>query len=158
MSQKSNPGTLKQEFADLTHGLTTSPPGGQASLVVAGTPALVTALVSELVGYAAAYQAVDDAEEKYKIALAARDAIEEQAVTRRKQIRAAVKGVLGSANPALLKFGMTPDKPRHALSAAEVTEMVAKAKATRLARHTMGKKQKLAIKGQVPPASPPKAG
>ena len=36
-----------------------------------------------------------------------------------------------------------------------MVERVTKAKATRLARHTLGPKQKKAIKGQWPPASEP---
>jgi hypothetical protein len=159
MSQQNNPGTLKQEFLDLIEGLTTSPPGGQTSLVVGGTSATVSDLIVELNGYAAAYKAVDDADDAHKTALAVRSAIKPQAVTRRKQIRAAIKGVLGRANPALSKFGMTPDKPRQPLTVEEESLKVAKAKATRAARHTMGKKQKEAIKGEVPPPpAPPKGG
>lgn len=159
MTKQINPGTLKQEFIDLGSGLTTSPPGGQASLVVGGKLTAVSALIDELDDYAAAYKAVEAAEEAHKVALAAREALEAHAMVRRTQIRAAIKGALGGWNPALLKYGMTPDKPPHALSAAELTLKVARAKATRAARHTMGKKQKEAIKGQVPPpASPAKTG
>ncbi|HEY4014171.1 MAG TPA: hypothetical protein VGM06_12590 [Polyangiaceae bacterium] len=51
---------------------------------------------------------------------------------------------------ALADFGMTPRKPRVVTPEEKVTA-AAKAKATRAARHTMGKKQKAAIKGALPP-------
>ena len=56
---------------------------------------------------------------------------------------------------ALETVGVTPNKTPAPLTPEQEVAKVAKAKATRAARHTMGKNQKAAIKGQVPP---PKTG
>ncbi len=50
---------------------------------------------------------------------------------------------------ALARFGLTPRKPRVVSPDTQVAA-AAKARATRAARHTMGKKQKAEIKGAVP--------
>jgi hypothetical protein len=52
-------------------------------------------------------------------------------------------------------YGLTPDREHRPLTVEEEALKVAKAKATRAARHTMGKRQKEAIKGQVPPKPAP---
>ena len=155
MPHPESPGIIKQEMRALSHGLTTSPPAGQTSLIVDGKSEPVTDLVSEINGYVAVYQAVDDAEEKYREALAARAKIEEKVKARRKVIRAAIKGAMGGDNQKLGRYGMSPDKSPEPLHVEELTHKVAQARATRIARHTMGKKQKLAIKGVVPPTASP---
>jgi sulfite reductase beta subunit-like hemoprotein len=53
----------------------------------------------------------------------------------------------------LADFGLTPRKPR-VVTPEEKVAAAAKAKATRAARHTMGKKQKAGITGTVAPTSP----
>jgi hypothetical protein len=53
----------------------------------------------------------------------------------------------------LADFGLTGRKPR-VLTPEEKVAVAAKAKATREARHTMGKNQKAAIKGTVAPTAP----
>jgi hypothetical protein len=53
----------------------------------------------------------------------------------------------------LAQFGLTPRKP-HVVSPDKKVAAAAKAKATRAARHTMGKKQKASIKGTVEPTVP----
>jgi hypothetical protein len=50
----------------------------------------------------------------------------------------------------LADFGISPRKTRKVLLSTEKADAVAKAKATRKARHTMGKKEKLKIKGDSP--------
>lgn len=158
MSQKSNPSTVKADLEGLIKGLTKGPPGGHSELVVGGQNLVIADLVTELQGHAAKYDAVDETEKQYKKALADRDAIEDKAVTRCQQVRAAIKGALGATNPALADYEIAPHKPRRALTTDEEAAKVAKAKATRAARHTMGKRQKEAIKGQVPPAGSPPNG
>jgi len=54
---------------------------------------------------------------------------------------------------ALADFGLTARKPR-VLTPEQKTAAAAKAKATRAARHTLGTKQKAAIKGTVPTTTP----
>ena len=53
----------------------------------------------------------------------------------------------------LADFGLTPRKPR-VVSPESRVAAAAKAKATRAARHTLGKKQKAGIKGTVAPTAP----
>lgn len=149
------PGTLLHSFDDLITGLEKKPPGGQTSLVVHGTSITVTDLVIELKGYAGAYRAVEDTNTEYQRALAARDAVEVQAKGRHDAVRAAIKGALGKSNPDLPIYGLTPDREHRPLTVEEEALKVAKAKATRAARHTMGKRQKEAVKGQVPPKPTP---
>ena len=149
------PGTMRNHFDDLITGLESKPPGGQTSLVVQGTSITVVNLVIELKGYAAAYRAVEDTNTEYQRALAARDAIEAQAKGRHDAVRAAIKGALGKSNPDLPIYGLTPDREARPLTVEEEALKVAKAKATRAARHTMGKRQKEAVKGQVPPKPTP---
>jgi hypothetical protein len=49
----------------------------------------------------------------------------------------------------LADYGIAPRKPRAALTSEELYEAVEKSKATRRARHTMGKRQREEIKGTV---------
>jgi hypothetical protein len=150
-SQNITPGALLRHFQGLASGLASQPPGGQTSLLLEGTSVPVPELVTEFQAYAATYQAVEDADTAYRKALAARAAIEAQAKRRRDAARAALKGALGKTNPALTAYGITPDREHRPLTVEEEALKVARAKATRAARHTMGKKQKLAIKGEVAP-------
>jgi hypothetical protein len=54
----------------------------------------------------------------------------------------------------LADFGITPPKARTPLSADQKAAAVAKRKATRAIRHTLGPKQKKNIKGTVPATAP----
>ena len=152
MSTNVTPGSLLKNFNDLAAGLASNPPGGQASIVIEGQSVSVATLVTELHGYALAYQAALEAEQAYKKALTAREAIASVAQGRRDAIRASIKGTLGRMNPELETYGISPDREQCALTVEEEVAKVAKAKATRAARHTMGKRQRQAIKGQ--PTSP----
>jgi hypothetical protein len=63
--------------------------------------------------------------------------------------------ILGSYGASALQmlqdFGFTPPKPRGGRkTASSKAQAVVQAKATRVARHTMGKRQKSKIKGSVP--------
>ena len=60
-----------------------------------------------------------------------------------------VRATYGRSPDQLAQFGLAPPKQRRALTVEEATTKVAKAKSTRKARGTMGKKKKLAIKGDV---------
>jgi hypothetical protein len=145
-----SPTALKTSLRALAAGLAASPPGGHPTVVLEGKPLLSADLQAQLSTYADIYQAADDAYVVYQKAIAARDDIAPQAKELRDHTRAAVKAALGRKNPELAKYGITPDKDTRPLTTAEETAKVAKAKATRAARHTMGKKQKLAITGEGP--------
>jgi len=88
----------------------------------------------------------------------------QNAVKSDKDERAKSRGLLSGVKQALLvafagqidtlaDFGLNPRKPR-VLSPEQKTIAATKARATRAARHTMGKKQKAAVKGTVSPAAP----
>lgn len=64
-----------------------------------------------------------------------------------------VMNAYGATSPVLTDFGFTPPK-RAPLSVAQQAQAIAKRKATRKARNTLGKKQKAAIHGTVPKAEP----
>src|SRR5258708_31104723 len=85
-------------------------------------------------------------------------------------LRAAIRAAFGGSLDVLADFGPTPRKTPPVSTPEEKAQAVATAKATRAARHTMGKKQKAAIKGtpvasaldatkgpvaSTPPAPPP---
>jgi hypothetical protein len=63
-------------------------------------------------------------------------------------LRQYVINVFGDTSPVLADFGFTPPK-RATRTPEEKAASAAKAKATRAARHTMGKKQKKGVKGAV---------
>jgi hypothetical protein len=70
--------------------------------------------------------------------------------------------MFSGSQDALVDFGLTPRKERKALTAVEMVQKADKARATRAARHTMGSRQKEAIKGNdathvEPPIAPPPA-
>jgi hypothetical protein len=147
------PGTLLKMLTELSDGLADNAPAGLTQLAAGGKVSTMAELVSELQGYATIYKAADDATMARDKALLAREAIAPTAGARSEEIRAAVKAALGRKNPELASFGMTPDQTPAPLTVEQKTAAAAKAKATRAARHTMGPKQKKAIKGQVAPAA-----
>src|SRR5258708_23110573 len=72
-------------------------------------------------------------------------------------LRQYVINVFGATSPVLADFGFTPPK-KATRTPEEKAAAAARAKATRTARHTMGKKQKKDVKGALPttaPATPP---
>ncbi|HEY4012967.1 MAG TPA: hypothetical protein VGM06_06500 [Polyangiaceae bacterium] len=75
---------------------------------------------------------------------------QEQAV--RVRLKQALLVAFAGQVDVLADFGLTGRAVR-VLTPEERVTMTAKAKATRAARHTMGKKQKAAIKGTVTPAA-----
>ena len=75
-------------------------------------------------------------------------------------VRQALEVMFAGSVETLADFGLKPRKIPAPLTPEEKVAAVAKAKATRAARHTMGKKQKAGITGTAPqaaPATPPPA-
>ena len=156
--------TLAQ-LQGLILGLQKQLPSGQFTLVstVYTTPALVTALqgtVATLTALAAAHAAL-------KVALAAWDAEEAKMGPVVLALRRTLQSMYANAPDTLLVFGLEPRKVPAPRTAAEKAASAAKAKATRIARGTTSKKQKLAVSGNVtgvtitpntaPTAAPPGA-
>jgi hypothetical protein len=65
-----------------------------------------------------------------------------------------LRSLYGASSQTLTSFGLTPKKTK-ARTVAEKAETAAKQAATRVARHTLGPKQKASIHGAVSPASEP---
>jgi hypothetical protein len=101
----------------------------------------------------------DDADQAKAAAAAAEEAVQIIAAEANEFMaatKAALKAGLGRRSVALETVGVTPDKTPAPLSPEKEVAKVAKAKATRAARHTMGSKQRKAIKGQAPTPAPAK--
>ena len=60
-----------------------------------------------------------------------------------------VKASIGNSPETLADFGLSPRKARAPMTAEQAAAAVIKRQATRAARHTMGSKQKQAVKGSV---------
>jgi hypothetical protein len=66
--------------------------------------------------------------------------------------RRVVQGMFSESPDTLAQFGLAPPKTAEK-SVAVKADAIAKNKATRAARHTMGSKQKAKVKGDVPPTT-----
>lgn len=96
----------------------------------------------------------EEARLRYRRLVAESRAARKEALAMHRALKSYLTLLFGpSAVDVLGEFGFTP-KPTPTRSAVTTVLAIAKAKATRLARHTMGKKQRLAIKAPVQPAAP----
>jgi hypothetical protein len=130
------------------------------SLFVAGvtyTPSSLTTLFQSIVDRAAA---VATAETQLRDARKALRDVLGTTVMVAVGFRHAMRNMFGEQAEALADFGLAPPRV-HTPTVEQKASSVAKGKATRQARHTMGKKQKAEIKGSVstptPVAPTPKA-
>jgi hypothetical protein len=138
--------TLAQLQA-LISGLQKQLPSGSFTLVSTAytTPALVTALqgsITTLTALTAAHAAL-------KVALAAWDAEDAKMGPVVLALRRTLQSMYANAPDTLLGFGLEPRKVPAPRTAAQKAASAAKAKATRIARGTTSKKQKLAVSGNV---------
>ena len=126
---------------------------GITTILIGGTPQAVTDIVTTLQARINTANAV----------LTSRATWQNAVVTDRAE-RVKTKAYVSGLKQALLvafsgqvdvlaDFGLTPRKPRVVTPEGKVVA-AAKAKATRAARHTMGKNQKAAIKGTLPVPAP----
>jgi hypothetical protein len=138
--------TLAQLQA-LILGLQKQLPSGQFTLVstVFTTPALVTALQ----GTVATLTALSAAHAALKVALAAWDAEDAKMGPVVLALRRTLQSMYVNAPDTLLGFGLEPRKVPAPRTAAEKAASAAKARATRAARGTTSKKQKLTVSGNV---------
>jgi hypothetical protein len=117
------------------------------TLTVAGTSYTPAALKAVLQAEIDAIKALDAAMAQIKQLVAETRAARLEATATRKGLRAHVLGNYGASAVQMLgDFGMAAPKSTGKKTAQVKAEAVTKAKATREARHTMGKKQRLAIK------------
>jgi hypothetical protein len=118
---------------------------GGRTFTPAGLEAFFQARIDAAAAILAARAAWVDAAAKYEAMLPDTELV-------RRSLQAFVEGFFGPASPRLADFGFVPRK-KTVLTDAQKAQAVAKRAATRKRRGTMGRKAKLAIKGQVPPAS-----
>ena len=139
------PGDLEAELTGVEAGVVKVIPA-TTSLAINGSAMTQAQIDAKLKGYLATIDAADAAWQQYQTALAARRNMQLEAHDFFLHLKAAVVAYLGSQNPQLAEFGLTPAKPRAAKTSAENALTAAKAGLTRKARGTTSKKQKLAIK------------
>jgi hypothetical protein len=106
-------------------------------------------LIQVLQDLASAMQARDAAETGAKDALAAAQAAQAKVGPILRAYEHLVLVTFAGATQTLADFGLAPPKARTPLTAQQLAARAAKAKATRVARGTTSKKQKLALKGDV---------
>ena len=132
----------------------------KANIPVAGKLVASKDVRVQLLSHVAAMDASSDARAKFVQAVSADKAQRAQMGPLLSAIRSYAAGVYGEGSPEFALFGFKPK--RFAYRTVQVkAEAVEKLRATRAARHTMGKRQKAAIHGTVaasdggPTATPP---
>jgi hypothetical protein len=127
-----------------------------ASLSLAGTnitPAVLKAVFQADID---ATHALDAAEAQAKQLRATQKAARKKANATRLQLKSYIVATAGAAAVQMLEdFGFEPPKPLGKKTVATKAKAIVVADATRQARHTMGKRQRAAIKGTVAPAAAP---
>jgi hypothetical protein len=129
------------------------------NVTLAGETFTPTALKGVFQDEINALDAVDASRTAWRQKVAEGKAAKKRARAVRKAFKRFILGTFGDAAVTVIEdCGFTVPKSTATRKAAVKAEAVVKAKATREVRHTMGKKQKSAIKGQpVQPATPPAA-
>ncbi|MGH7437790.1 MAG: hypothetical protein ACRENE_19100 [Polyangiaceae bacterium] len=137
---------------DLIAGTTKHPPGGSLTLGNASFTAASLGQGLEVLSHAIA--AADAAKAGWQDALEKMNAARSEWIPVVRDYTAWVKVTYRSAPSMLADFGVAPPKARTPLTVDQQAAAVAKGKATRSARHTMGKVQKKKVKGTVAVAAP----
>ena len=138
--------TLAQLQAYIT-GLQKQLPNGSFTLV--STAYTTAAIVTALQGLITALTAVDTAQAGAKAALVAWQAEDAKWAPIILALKRTLLSMYANAPDTLAVFGLKPRKAPAPRTAAQKAATAAKAKATRQARGTTGKKQKLAVTGNV---------
>jgi hypothetical protein len=128
------------------------------SLIIAGTTYKLSDIITTLQARLAGANLVLSTKAAWQTAVKADIDEREKTKVFFSGLRQALQVAFAGSIDSLADFGLTPRKVR-VVSPDEKLQAAAKAKATRAARHTMGKKQKLAITGtaSAAPATRPAA-
>ncbi len=123
------------------------------TLVIGGTSLAPAALIATLQARLATASTAQSTRATWQTAVKAD--VDERAKTKTlvSGLRQAIEVAFAGSIDNLADFGLTPRKTA-VISPEKRAAAAVKAKATRAARNTMSKKQKLAIKGAVPPTAP----
>jgi hypothetical protein len=123
------------------------------TLAIAGTSVTTNSIVTTLQSRMASAKTVLSTRATWQAAVQADIALRDKTNPFVAGLKQAILVAFAGQVDVLADFGLTSRKPRVLTPDAKLAA-VTKAKATRAARHTMGSKQKAAIKGAVPPATP----
>jgi hypothetical protein len=133
------------------NGLAFAIPAGTTSLLMGGTPTPVTDVLAKAQDLVKSWKELRDAHAVIRAFTQNRAAENAAARNFLADLRAALVTVLGRDNQDLTKFGFKPQTPRAPLTTEQKLLRAAKAKLTREARHTMGKRQKASIRATETP-------
>ncbi len=152
--------TLNQKAQALLNGLENYLPAGTtASLNVHGQAVTVKNAIATLSGYVADVAAKAPAKVAYQAAVQKVKSEEQSVRELVTGLSEALRSLLGKGNPVLSHFGISSGV-RKSPAPKTLVEAAGKAEATRVARQTLGKKQKLEVKAPAvaegPTGTPPK--
>jgi hypothetical protein len=132
--------------AQLIAGLTKHFPKG-ATIVIAGKKVPIAEIVARLKARIDAVAAVAPARAGWREKVRAQNATLDETEALISAVRRALTLMFDQSVDTLADFGLAMPKPRRALTSEERVLAVQRAKATREARHTMGRKQRRGITG-----------
>ncbi len=134
------------ELQNMLNGLTNPTSAMLSTLSIGGSSLTLAAVIAKLKAFLVLFTAVAQTKQAYSAAVAARKAGLLVAHPFYVNLVNSLKQIIGDTNQAQLAvYGISLPKARTAPSVEARTIAKAKAKATRQARGTMGKKQKLSI-------------
>jgi hypothetical protein len=141
-------GTLKGfrgRLQQMLQGIETVVPDGSSLSTDSGLQTKV-AIVAELTQVISAYKAVEA--QQLAVVVARKQLKNASAADHRlyTQLKDALVAFFGRGNPLLVQFGINAKGSKRALTPEQKVLSAAKARATRAARHTMGARQKAAVK------------
>jgi hypothetical protein len=161
-------GPRANEVTDLytkaINGMATSWPANQPNLIIQTVTYTPATFTTKLQAMAAPLFAAVAAKLALETALAARDEALPDAAALIVAFFAVLPQYLPAGSADVAAFGAKPKKARKQLTVEQKQVAAQKREATRLARHIMGKNQRLAIKApaaappSAPPAAPPAGG
>jgi hypothetical protein len=128
--------------------------GKGGSLVIDGEKLSAAEIINLLQGRIDAAVHVTATRAAWQLAVKQNRAKEDETKQSVSTIRQTILLMYASKNDVLADFGLSPRRARRALTAAEKVDVTDKARATRQARHTMGKRQKETVKGDASNAPP----
>jgi hypothetical protein len=152
MSDNTNQTMLVSQCTALVEGLQAL--SDSDTMLLGGSSYAKSAVLAPLLAYLAAVKAAAAEKVQLRTTVAAQREAKAAARAMRKLVKPYLQGRLGTDNAELVKYGYTPAKPRHTPIAVKA-DAAKKAKDTRVARGTMGKRQRKTAKA-TPPAAPAK--
>ena len=124
-------------------------PNDRAELKVGGATFTVNALTQLMQDFVDQREAVEASKAATKAKIETERARAPSQIATIVAFETVVRGTFGNSADVLADFGLAPPKARTPMTAEEKAVAAAKRKATRTARHTMGKNQKKSVQGSV---------